>query len=142
MNPTDEELLAAWNADVAEHGDSVPMHGETDLEFWMAAASTTTEEERRVLGFWQPGDERRIGMVRDRLGGWDAVWRAVLTDEGFEPQFVSETKWWNAAVGLAVVRHGDDYVLRAGGRSIPLRSPADLRVRKKAAEILFGEGTR
>lgn len=141
---TDDEILAAWNADVAAHGDSVPLNPACmwGMEFWKAVAETDSEAERLRLNLWHPGDERRVALVRDKLGGVDRVWRAVLEDEGFEPiaSYAPNLGWTLSKLHLQVVPDRGGKSLCVGTEYlIPLASPADLRRRVKAARDLFGE---
>ena len=134
---SDEAILEAWGgargvsrqylATVAEQiREAVEMAGEQPATVWYGEFCTSID----------------VASVRANLGGWDAVWKAVLADEGFEP--LRGVDGWELGMPHAglVVRVGPEgrELWIAGLKDcVPLRSPADLRRRVAAARGLFGE---
>lgn len=129
---TDEQILSAWgggprSADAATH------------VAWLLRRALESDYVGQyavpVDGFFRFGDPKcDIAALRDRLGGWDAVWRSVLEELGFPCWEGLQTSWRmpdeHELFGLYVRRLGDDYELHVLSRwVIPLASPADLRER-------------
>lgn len=141
---TDEQLRAAWEAEPTG-GMAFMSPDALEAAGWWAELRHAIESTEPPKGFTDGLFYGFVASVRDRLGGWDAVWRAVNTDCGFEP--VRGRTAWELALPRAelladIGPDGWELWIARWKDCIPLRSPADLRVRVGHAKELFTEGTR
>lgn len=124
---TDEQILSAY------YGGIVPRRENSALVRVLRQHLETGQADCWVTEFDDATWKGIFPEVRDRLGGWAAVWRSVLEDLGFKEKapLVWRVPFADTLfpVGVEYIRGRYSLWVSDRWQDIPLASPADLRER-------------
>lgn len=114
-------------------------------------SGASTEKLARMRAMLESADGYGMSVerIRDRLGGWDAVWRSVLAELGFAFAYFDEweTDPDDLLYGIAIVTQPEDgegeWALKIGRRRyVQLTGPGDLRRRVRRLREALEPGTK